>query len=44
MIYLSEFLFPGQDREDDFVFGIKRICYDTAYPFGILTKHAGEFY
>lgn len=39
MVYLSEFLFPGQDREDDFVFGIKRTWYDTVYPFGILTKH-----
>lgn len=39
MIYLSEFHFPSREMEYDFLFGIKRTCYDTAYPFGVLTKH-----
>lgn len=39
MVYLSEFHFPSRETEYDFMFGIKRTCYDTAYPFGILTKH-----
>ena len=26
-------------REDDFIFGQKRTCYDTYYPFQILSKH-----
>ena len=39
MIYLSHFEFPDGDREFDFLLGIKRKCYDTFYPFQILTKH-----
>lgn len=39
MVYLSEFHFPSRETEYDFMFGIKRTCYDTVYPFGILTKH-----
>lgn len=39
MVYLSNFKFPDVGREDDFIFGQKRTCYDTYYPFQILSKH-----
>lgn len=39
MIYLSQFKFPGIDKEEDFVFGQRRTCYDTYYPFQVLTKN-----
>ena len=39
MVYLSKFIFPSQDQEETFRFGIRRTCYDSWYPFGILTKH-----
>lgn len=39
MIYLSQFKFATKDQEDTFRFAIKRRCYDTWYPFGIMTKH-----
>lgn len=39
MIYLSKFIFPSQDQEETFRFGIRRTCYDSWYPFEILTKH-----
>lgn len=39
MIYLSHFDFPSREREYDFVLGQKRTCYDTYYPFQILSKH-----
>ncbi len=39
MIYLSEFKFPLQDEEDDFFFNLRRTCYDSFYPFRILSKH-----
>ena len=39
MIYLSNFQFPHVEREYDFLFGQKRTCYDTYYPFQILSKH-----
>jgi len=37
MIYLSEFAFPDADREFDFRQGVKRTCYDTVYPFHVLS-------
>ena len=40
MIYLSHFEFPDQDREFDFLLAEKRTCYDTFYPFQILSRHA----
>ena len=40
MIYLSHFEFPDGDREFDFLLAIKRKCYDTFYPFQVLSKHA----
>lgn len=42
MIYLSQFRFPHREREYDFVFGQKRTCYDTYYPFQIVSKHGLE--
>lgn len=39
MIYLSHFSFPDIEMEYSFLFGIKRTCYDTAYPFQILSRH-----
>lgn len=39
MIYLSHFDFPGREREYDFIMRQKRTCYDTYYPFQILSKH-----
>ena len=39
MIYLSQFQFPQREREYDFIFRQKRTCYDTYYPFQILSKH-----
>ncbi len=39
MIYLSKFVFASQEQEYDFRFGIRRTCYDSWYPFGIMTKN-----
>lgn len=39
MIYLSHFEFPDIEREYDFIFRQKRTCYDTYYPFQILSRH-----
>lgn len=39
MIYLSHFEFPHIEQEYSFVMGLKRTCYDTVYPFQILSKH-----
>lgn len=39
MVYLSSFQFPHIEREYDFILGQKRTCYDTYYPFQILSKH-----
>lgn len=39
MIYLSHFSFPDIEREYDFILGLKHTCYDTVYPFQILSKH-----
>ncbi len=38
MIYLDSFTFPDTDAEWAFRMGIKRTCYNTMYPFGVLTK------
>ena len=37
MIYLSEFTFPDADQEFDFRRSVKRTCYDTGYPFHVLS-------
>ena len=39
MIYLSHFEFPGREREYDFTMGLKYTCYDTVYPFLVLSEH-----
>lgn len=39
MVYLSKFQFPYTEQEYDFILGQKRTCYDTYYPFQILSKH-----
>lgn len=39
MLFLSQFRFPDSEKESDFFFKLKLTCYDTAYPYGILSKH-----
>ena len=39
MIYLRSFTFPNDDKETDFIWSILRTCYDTYYPFKVLSKH-----
>lgn len=38
MIYLSRFTFPDREREYDFFLGEKRTCYDSYYPFQVLSR------
>ncbi len=42
MLYLSQFEFPNAEREFDFILQQKRTCYDTYYPFKILSEHQLE--
>lgn len=39
MLYLSHFEFPCAEQEYEFIFRQKRTCYDTYYPFQILSRH-----
>ena len=39
MIYLSQFSFPDMEDEYSFIMSQKRTCYDTYYPFQVLSKH-----
>lgn len=39
MIYLKSFTFPNADSEFDFILTIKRTCYDSYYPFKILSRN-----
>jgi predicted ATPase len=39
MVYLTSFTFPSADMEFDFFISIKRTCYDSFYPFKILSSH-----
>jgi predicted ATPase len=39
-MYLSEFFFPDVEREVSFIMDEKRKCYDTFYPFKILSVHS----
>lgn len=39
MIYLRSITFPNADREFDFFLDIQRTCYDSYYPFRILSKN-----
>lgn len=38
MIYLDSFSFPNDEMEFDFILSIKRQCYNTFYPFKILSS------
>lgn len=42
MIYLNYFTFPNEDMEFNFIMDEKRTCYDSFYPFKILSKHGLE--
>lgn len=39
MLYLENFKFPDAEKEFDFFLGQKRTCYDSFYPFQILSKN-----
>ncbi len=39
MLYLNSFTFPSGDMEFDFFRSIQRTCYDSFYPFQILSRH-----
>ncbi len=39
MVYLKSFIFPNSDMEFDFFLSIKRTCYDSYYPFKILSRN-----
>ena len=38
MVYLSHFEFPEAEKEYSFIFELKRTCYDSVYPFQVLSK------
>lgn len=40
MIYLSQFQFPDIEEEYTFTMKQKRTCYDTFYPFQVISKHS----
>lgn len=42
MVYLSSFILPGEGVEYSFILGEKRTCYDSFYPFKVLSKHGLE--
>lgn len=42
MIYLSRFQFVSEDREYRFMLDQKRTCYDSFYPFNVLSKNGFE--
>lgn len=42
MVYLRAFSFPNEDMEFDFFIKIKRTCYDSFYPFKILSRNGFE--
>lgn len=42
MVYLRAFSFPNEDMEFDFIIKIKRTCYDSFYPFKILSRNGFE--
>ncbi len=39
MLYLSQFSFPDKEREYDVTMRVQRTCYDSVYPFQILSKN-----
>ncbi|BCZ49205.1 ATPase AAA [Clostridium gelidum] len=42
MVYLNNFTLPNEDMEFDFFMEVKRTCYDSFYPFKILSAHGLE--
>lgn len=42
MVYLLTFKFPSREQEYDFTMNIKRNCYNTIYPFLVLSEHQFE--
>jgi predicted ATPase len=42
MIYLKAFKFPNDDMEFNFFMSIMRTCYDSFYPFKVLSKNGFE--
>ncbi len=42
MIYLSKFTFPHREREYSFTMSVKRTCFDSFYPFQVLSRHFFE--
>jgi len=42
MVYLNNVKFPNEDMEFDFFMEVKRTCYDSFYPFKILSAHGLE--
>ena len=42
MIYLSNITFPVADAETDFIWSIRRTCYDSFYPFRVLSARGFE--
>lgn len=39
MVYLESFIFPNEAMEYNFIINQKRTCYDSLYPFKILSKN-----
>ena len=42
MAYINSIKFPDADKEMDFIWSIKRTCYDSFYPFKILSSRGLE--
>lgn len=42
MIYLETFEFPDAERETSFIMGERRTCYDSFYPFKVLSQRGLE--
>lgn len=40
MLFLEHFTFPDADEEFDFRLSVKRTCYDSMYPFFVLSQRA----
>lgn len=39
MVYLNTFILPSEGMEYNFILNEKRTCYDSFYPFKVLSKH-----
>lgn len=39
MVYLTHFSFPEAEQEYSFLMAQKRTCYDTFYPFQVISRH-----